>query len=282
MSQANSHVRIYRVTPKSIESISSAVIGETRWTLFVNGHELVTFMATPQNLHHLAVGFLATEGFIHDRADIGSVRVNLSPESAYWYIPALGVDEIRPVPICESGAGSIHIRLRQAEFRVPSRRIITSGCGGGTTFDDLSGQQTPVTSDRRIGASRILQLMQSLYERGTLYRESRGVHTSALSDGDHIVSIAEDVGRHNTLDKIRGDCLLRGIDTSGLILLSTGRISSEMITKAAKMNVPIVISRTSATSLAMQLAEAWNISLVGYATAGQLLVYSGVERIISE
>ena len=93
-------------------------------------------------------------------------------------------------------------------------------------------------------------MMDALYARGQLYRETRGVHTSTLTDGEQILAIAEDVGRHNTLDKIRGDCLLRGIATRDNILLSTGRISSEMMTKAAKMQVPIIASRTSPTSLA--------------------------------
>jgi FdhD protein len=105
------------------------------------------------------------------------------------------------------------------------------------------------------------------------------VHTSALGDDSHLLVFAEDVGRHNTLDKIRGECLLRGIETRDQILISTGRISSEMITKAAKMRVPIVASRTSPTHLALQLARAWNITLIGYAHAGEMRVYHGIERI---
>jgi FdhD protein len=115
-----------------------------------------------------------------------------------------------------------------------------------------------------------------------LYRECRGVHTSALTDGEALLALAEDVGRHNTLDKIRGDCLMRRIPTRDRILISTGRISSEMMTKAAKMQVPIVVSRTSPTHLALQLARAWNIALIGYARGGQMQVYNGIERIILE
>jgi FdhD protein len=94
-----------------------------------------------------------------------------------------------------------------------------------------------------------------------------------------MVSSGEDVGRHNTLDKVRGDCFLRGIDTLGGILLSTGRISSEMLDKAAKMGCPIVASRTSPTSLAVQLARAWNITLVGYLRRGKMLVYANDWRL---
>lgn len=277
---------VHRISEKGREPLTVAVVGESRWALYVNDQEVVTFMATPCNLHHLALGFLASENLITGLDEIASVRVNLAPDSAYWYIPALGLDETRSMPICEQGVGSIQIRVnRPVPFVVPERRIITSGCGGGVTFDDLSSRQAPIVSDLHVSAGQVVALMQSLNAHATLYRETRGVHTSALADGSSVESTprllayAEDVGRHNTLDKIRGECLMRGVDTRDGILLSTGRISSEMITKAAKMRVPIVISRTSPTSLAVELARAWNIALIGYAHAGQMQVYNGIERI---
>ena len=130
---------------------------------------------------------------------------------------------------------------------MPLHRVLTSGCGGGITFDDLSGEQAPLDSGRTVRVAQIFGMMRELNTHAKLYRESRGVHTSALGDGDDLLALAEDVGRHNTLDKIRGDCLMRGISTRDGMLVSTGRISSEMITKAAKMQVPIVVSRTSPT-----------------------------------
>ncbi len=277
---------VYRISEKGSEPLPVAVVGESRWALYVNDQEVVNFMATPCNLHHLALGFLASENLIAGLDEIASVRVNLAPDSAYWFIPALGIDETRSMPICEQGVGSVQVRVkRSVPFVIPERRIITSGCGGGVTFDDLSRQQEPIVSDRHVQVSQVFALMQSLNAHATLYRETRGVHTSALADGSasdgapRLLAYAEDVGRHNTLDKIRGECLMRGIDTRDGILLSTGRISSEMITKAAKMRVPIVISRTSPTSLAVELARAWNITLIGYAHAGQMQVYTGIERI---
>jgi len=272
----------YRVTETSAASISGAVIGESRWVLFVNGLETVTFMATARNLHHLALGFLVSENLIAGLSDVGSIRVNQAPDRAYWYIPALGVNETRPMPICEEGVGSIQVRLVRAEFRLPSHRVLTSGCGGGVTFDDLSRAQMPLDSKRAVRAAQIFALMRAMNAQATLYRECRGVHTSALGDGERLLAIAEDIGRHNTLDKLRGDCLMRGVSTQDRILITTGRVSSEMITKAAKMQAPIVVSRTSPTHLAVQLARAWNIALVGYARGGEMHVYCGIERIIIE
>jgi len=270
----------YRVTESSARAVQGTVIGESRAPLFVNNIEVVTFMATSRNLHHLALGFLASEKLISGLEEIASIRVNEAPDRAYWYIPALGLNETRAMAICEEGVGSIEVRLTHAEFHLPPHRVLTSGCGGGVTFDDLSKEQPPIDSARQVRVSEIFAMMHELSANAKLYRESRGVHTSALGDGEHLLALAEDVGRHNTLDKIRGDCLMRGVATRDGILISTGRISSEMITKAAKMQVPIVVSRTSPTHLAVQLARAWNIALIGYARGGQMQVYTGIERII--
>ncbi len=270
----------YLVTEKQIERVTAPVIGESRWVLYVNGHEIVTFMATPRNLHHLALGFLILENLIGGISDIASIRVNLASERAHWYIPALGLDEVRSMPICEQGVGSIEVRLaRSNPLVLPNRRVITSGCGGGVTFRDLAEQQGPIDSDKKVTVPEVFSMMKQLNQSATLYKECRGVHTSALGEGDQLLAVAEDVGRHNTLDKICGECLMRKIPTRDHILVTTGRISSEMITKAAKMQVPIVVSRTSPTHLAVELARAWNITLIGYAKGGQMSVYAGVERV---
>lgn len=280
MFEAKASARIYRVTEKSSTLIDGVVIGESQCALFVNGIEVVTFMATVRNLHHLALGFLMSEKLIDGLHDVASIRVHESPDQVYWYIPSLGVNEVRRIAPCEGGVGAIEVRLNHTHFRLPPHRTLTSGCGGGVTFDDLSQAQTPLDSKRTVRAAQIFAMMRELNHSATLYRECRGVHTSALTNGEQLLAIAEDVGRHNTLDKLRGDCMLRGVTTNDNLLITTGRISSEMITKAAKMRVPIVVSRTSPTHLAMQLARAWNITLVGYARGGEMQVYAGMERIV--
>lgn len=279
MFEAKAQAVYYRVTEKGIESVDSCVIGESRWALYVNDQEVVTFMATSRDLHHLALGFLASEDLIAGLDDIASVRVNLASDCAYWFIPALGLNETRSMPVCEDGVGSIQVRLTHETFHLPTRRTITSGCGGGVTFADLTKEQSPIESSVKVRPAQIFKMMHELIANATLYHECRGVHTSALATADHLLAIAEDVGRHNTIDKLRGYCLMQGIGTRDAMLLSTGRISSEMITKASKMQTPIVVSRTSPTELAVELAKAWNITLIGYAHAGQMQVYSGLERI---
>lgn len=112
-----------------------------------------------------------------------------------------------------------------------------------------------------------------------LYRLSGGVHTSALSDNKNLLVVAEDIGRHNTLDKIHGECLLRGLSTKDRLLLTTGRVSLEMLLKTARMQAPVVVSRHSPTEGAISLARDLGITLVGHVRGRRLLVYTHPERL---
>ena len=243
----------YHIFDGHWQSVDGEVIEEALVSIHVNGQELATIAATPIQQDRLAVGFLANEGLITSK------------------------DEMRAVHICPNGS-CVDVWLTH-DIEPPRKPILTSGCGGGVTFDDLSRAQLPLDSDTQLPADQLWSLQEHLQNAARLYRRTRGVHTSALFLGATLVSSGEDVGRHNTLDKIRGDCLLRGVDTRGGILLSTGRISSEMLNKAAKMGCPIVASRTSATSLSVQLARAWNMTLVGYLRRGKMLVYTNGWRL---
>ena len=243
------------------EAVEEEIIEEGYVTIFVNGVELVTVMCSPREQDWLALGFLRNEGLIASR------------------------DDVRAVHVCPSGA-CVDVWLRRSDFARPDRLILTSGCGGGMTFDDLSLSREktvePLDSSLAIAPERLFELMNAMQQRGSLYARARGVHTSALSDGERLIVTAEDVGRHNTIDKLRGACLVEGIEPRGLILLSTGRISSEMINKAARMGCPIVASRTSPTSMSVRLAREWNITLAGYVRRGAMNVYTHPERLRDE
>ncbi|MCB0211015.1 MAG: formate dehydrogenase accessory sulfurtransferase FdhD [Anaerolineae bacterium] len=236
------------------EMVESAVIEEGLVCISVNGQELATFMCTPHHLEELALGFLRSEGIIQSLADVDLLTLS------------------------ESGT-CVDVWLRDLSFDLPKRAIITSGCGGGVTFDDLSGRHSPLTGGQIIAPFQIEQLMKKLHLAADLYNQVRGVHTSALSDGHELLLVAQDVGRHNTIDRLWGQALQQQIPTEGKILLASGRISSEMLNKAAKMQIPIVVSRTSPTSLSLQLGRAWNITIIGYARGNRFRVYSASERI---
>ncbi|MBI3013565.1 MAG: formate dehydrogenase accessory sulfurtransferase FdhD, partial [Candidatus Tectomicrobia bacterium] len=188
-------------------------------TINVNGKELVRFLCTPEKLTYLVVGFLYYEGIIQ------------------------GIEDLLMVRVCEEdGVADVQI---EGELCLPEKKAITSGCGGGVTYNiDFSAQSLENVACE-VTPEQLFDRMADLYEHAVKYKETRGIHTSALATPDALLAYAEDVGRHNTLDKLMGESLLRRFSGRAKILLSSGRISSEMLLKAAKMRVPIVVSRTS-------------------------------------
>src|SRR5437762_1425660 len=147
----------------------------------------------------------------------------------------------------------------------------------GSRADEVAGEivrEQPLTLS--VNGEKFLTLLRSPLKLAAVhYRESRGIHGAALSDGERLLVVAEDVGRHNAVDKVKGEALLRGIPTEDRILLSTGRVSSEMLLKAARMGVPLVASRTSPTEMAVALAEQLNITVCGYVRPDSLNLYAG-------
>jgi FdhD protein len=143
----------------------------------------------------------------------------------------------------------------------------------------LTESSPPLESDFRTTSETILARMRDLQGAARLYNLVRGVHTAVLCDVERLLFSAEDVGRHNAVDKIAGKALQAGIDTRDCLLLTSGRISSEMLSKARRMNIPVVVSRTAPTSTAVRLAEAWNICIVGYVRRGGMRVYTHPQRL---
>lgn len=235
------------------------IIEERETCLYVNGQELVTMAATPVQLEQLAVGFLANEGLV------------------------ASIDEF--VEITIKGDTCVDIWLDHP-INQPVRKVLTSGCTGGVTFGELAARLNPLDTNTSVKADELRSAARALYDSAQLYPLTRGVHTSILWRDGQVLAAAEDVGRHNTLDKLRGFCMQQRIATRESILVSTGRISSDMLTKAVRMECAIVVSRTSATSLSVRLAREWNVTLIGYlrgnatgSRAWQMIVYSHPERL---
>jgi len=230
---------------------SSHLPSEMALSIYVNRQELVTILCTPTKLNCLVLGFLYAEGIISDIGDVASMQV------------------------CEEESLA-DVMLSNPEYELPTQRTLTSGCGGSITFK-TQGQR--IESDLVATYKEVLSLMKQLHEQMKLYRSCGGVHASALADTKNLLVVAEDIGRHNTLDKIQGECLLRGLLTRDRLLMSTGRISSEMLLKAAKMQAPVVVSRHSPTGSAVSLARDLGIALVGQARGSRLSVYSHPKRL---
>jgi FdhD protein len=238
--------------------VHGGVIQEAQICLYVNGVELATFMCSPMAPGDLALGFLRSEQIIDSLADVRSWRV------------------------AENGE-CVDVWLNKS-FEAPTRRVITAGCGGGVTFDDLAQTRAPLDDTLQVTASQITAWMKQMHQRAELYNAVRGVHTSTLCDPEgepgSDVLIAQDLGRHNTIDRLWGIAMQRNVDTRGKVLIASGRISSEMLSKAARMGVPVVVSRTSPTSLSVRLGATWNITVIGYCRGEQFRVYTAPERVL--
>jgi len=234
------------------------VITEQPVTLTVNNESWLTFMCTPSDLEALGVGFLYNESVIHSLKDVASVRV------------------------CPGGE-NIDIWLN-SPARKPENWIRTSGCSGGETSIDGNrfsyGKIIP-QNGVMLSPKQIDNLLDQLINSQDLYRKSGGVHTSALCDGESIIITADDIGRHNTLDKLAGKILLEKLNPAKRIILTTGRISSEMIQKVQQIGASIAISRTSPTSLSIKIADITGITLIGYARMRRFIVYTHPERILT-
>ena len=240
-----------RFSDKGWEKTSTHVPVEKEVSVFVNQHILVTILCTPNKLNFLVIGYLYAEGIISGIGDVTSMRV------------------------CDEES-EVDVRLSNAEFEVPQVRTLTSGCTGGVAFK-VEGER--VESYLVVSPEKVLSQMKQFQGKMDLYRISGGVHTSALSDTENLLVISEDIGRHNTLDKVQGECLMKRLETRDRLLLCTGRVSSEMLLKASRMQVPIIASMTSPTGRAVSLARDLGVTLVGYARGSRLTVYAHPERL---
>jgi FdhD protein len=229
--------------------VAAEVVREQPLTVYVNGEKFLTLLCSPMTLEALVVGYLWMEKVIGAVEDIVALAVS-------------AVD------------GRADVTLA-APVTLPTERILTSGCGGGITFRIDHRLFPRLRSSLKVRPSQLALGMKQLFQAAEHYQRSRGIHGAALHDGERLLVVAEDVGRHNAVDKVKGRALLEGIDTADRILLSTGRISSEMLLKAARMGVPVVASRTSPTEMAVALAEQLNITVCGYVRPDTLNLYAG-------
>lgn len=240
---------------KKWEHFDAKTIVETPVSLTVNGKVWLSFMCTPTHLEELALGFLYNEGVLN------------------------GMDDVADARLCEHG-DNVDVWLK-FDVEQPVNWRKTSGCTGGVTAVDLLAKPNINFAENnfKVHPEAVMEMVDKLFESQELYRDTGGVHTSALGDGEQIILAADDIGRHNSLDKIAGMCLRQNVCPQNRILITTGRISSEMLQKAARLDAPILISRTSPSSLSIEMAERYGITLIGYARKHRFNVYSHGKRV---
>jgi len=251
--------QIIRLRGDECEELEDLITIEAPVTIFLNGNELVTLLCIPEKIDRLALGFLRSEGILNSIDEVISLHVK----------QAEGLVEVE----LKSESGLVE--------KLYGKRTITSGCGKGTIFFNVldSLRSSPMEGDLKISANKICLLMEALQEKAELFKLTGGVHSAALADREGILYFAEDIGRHNAIDKIIGECLLAGIPTDDKIIISSGRLSSEILLKAAKLKIQLLVSRAAPTSLCIELAESLNITLAGFVRGKRINLYSHCWRI---
>jgi FdhD protein len=233
---------------------------EYPFTIFIDDEETITLLCTPKSLEELTIGFLHSEGFIDDIESIEKIRI----------------DE-------ENGSAYVYLKYRKIlSEKLQGKRTITSGCGKGTMFYNVldSFKSKKIEKSISINIDEIVNLMKIFNHKSDLFINTGGVHSCGLCDRKEILYFEEDIGRHNALDKILGRALLEKLDLSDKIIITSGRISSEMLIKAAKRGIPAIVSRSAPTSLAVDIAGELNILLIGFARGQKMNIYTSFPSLI--
>lgn len=249
---------ILRLNNGGSSHIEEVVAREFMFTIFLNSEELVTLLCSPRNLEHLAVGFLASEGLLESKNEIEKMEIDH-----------------------RMGVARVEIKGRKkTDIGFSPKRLIASGCGGGATFYSVADAAAPkIESPMKISPDLVFTLVNEFQHGSQLYLATHGVHSAALADINSILIFSEDIGRHNAIDKIFGECLLEDIPTEDRIIISSGRISSEILHKVAKRGIPIIISISAPTSLGLKAADNLGIALIGGVRGKKMNVYTHDWRI---
>jgi|UniRef100_A0A7C4EPK9 FdhD protein len=244
--------KILKFKPDEKQQIEDAVAIEKKIKVYINNEEVVSLAASPIQIKELLVGFLMTEGIL--KGEWCPEKINISENQ----------DEIT-------------VKIGLEGFVSLKGKTITSGCLAAMSFlEDVKGY---IEDKMTVKPERIFKLFKDFQEKSNLYRTTGCIHAAALSDEDRILFIAEDIGRHNAVDKVIGWALLNKIPFKNKIMLVSGRISSEMILKPAKWKIPFIVSRTAPTSLAIDFAEKAGITLIGFLRGQRFNVYTHPERL---
>ncbi|WP_352418558.1 formate dehydrogenase accessory sulfurtransferase FdhD [Proteiniborus sp.] len=247
-------IEILRVKGSDVLEEEDIVVSEYPFTIFVNDEELITLLCSPKSLKYLTIGFLSSDGFINSTSDIIDIKIDK-----------------------EKGISYVKIKNENSLIeKLYGKRTITSGCGKGTLFYNVldSFKSKKIKNKMSITLDEIKNLVKSFSKNSELFLSTGGVHSCALCNNNEILIFEEDIGRHNALDKVLGRALNDDVKLTDKILLVSGRISSEMLIKTAKREIPILVSRAAPTSLAIELAKELNITLIGFARGEKMNIYS--------
>jgi len=240
------------------EALPTPIAGEHPLTLYVDKREIVTLMTLGQAPEALAIGYLRNQRLVRSIEEIAEVQVD-------WETDAVAVTTRK--------------RIKGLAERM-KKRTVTTGCGQGTVFGDLMEEIETITlrDDVRLSEDTLYGLLDAVRRHETIYKSAGAVHGCALADGAEILTFVEDVGRHNAVDAIAGLMWLEGIDGSDKIFYTTGRLTSEMVIKAAQMEIPFLVSRSGLTQMGYEIANRVGITMLGRAVNKHYLLFTGKHR----
>ena len=255
-------VRVERINLPSNqrESVMEQVAMEAPINLFVNGEYVITLLATPELQRELALGWFFDEGVLESLDEVKDIVVNGD-----------SINLITEYP------------LKKERLQVVGvSRLLTTACGlSASKFFRVINQEGKrfVESDYKVKASDIIEMIKTL-EKGKLHQMTRGVHVAALFEKGRLVALAEDVGRHNTIDKIMGIGILSRIRFSNSIVVSSGRQPADMVLKVARMRIPLVVSLAGPIRSGIIAAQNTGVTLVCFVRQQQIKIYSHPDRIL--
>ena len=251
-------IPIVRLSVNGKTSQQEPVVKEYPLTIIFNNRELVTLLGSRNNLDDLAVGFLSSEGFLHGKNEIKNIAVN----------KATGVIRVDTAEDKEIPPGVLF------------KRLIGSGCGRGAAFySAIDVQTSEVKSETTVSVNEILAVTEQFQHTSRIYENTHGIHSAALCQGTEILAFSEDIGRHNAVDKVLGHCILNDITTENRVLLTSGRVCSEVMHKVARKGIPILVSIAAPTGLSIDVANKMGVTLVASVRGGKMDVYTHDWRI---
>lgn len=246
------------------ERRSIHIPAERPLTVFVDKRELVTLMTLGAMPELLVLGYLRNQRLIASVDEVESITVD-------WDVGAAAV---------RTHAGVADIAEKTAH------RVVTTGCGQGTVFgsvmDEIDTLRLPAADQARLRQSTLHRMLETMRQQDSIHRKAGSVHGCGLFQGGELLMFVEDVGRHNAIDTIAGWMALHAVDGADKAFYTTGRLTSEMVMKAAHLGVPIIVSRNGVTAMGHELASKLGMALFGRASNRHFLCYTGAERFDSE
>ena len=247
------------------EALPTPIAGENPLTLYVDKREIVTLMTLGQAPEALAIGYLRNQRLVRSIEEIGEVQVD-------WETDSVAITTRKPT---QAAARKMKEKMK--------KRTVTTGCGQGTVFGDLMEEidSLKLRNDVRLSEETLYALLDAVRRHETIYKSAGAVHGCALASADaEILNFVEDVGRHNAVDAIAGQMWLDRVDGSDKIFYTTGRLTSEMVIKAAQMQIPFLVSRSGLTQMGFEIANKVGITMLGRAVNKHYLLFTGKHRFV--